>query len=168
MQPPFWFQLSAFQLFSFCRNVAVGWLARSVTNHGSRITSGFRWLCPAFRCWKLDVGCSMFGVDDKPSEYNSPRPPPSGWSGGILDIPWTCPIPIAHPKAARFDQTSLSNPLACGSSAMKRFWTFDVGCWMSLNEERRENEVSAGLCTAIVEIARRLRGNPMEYLLTEK
>jgi hypothetical protein len=35
-------------------------------------------------------------------------------------------------------------------------------------EKRRENEASADLCTAIVEIARRLRGNPMEYLLTEK
>ena len=27
----------------------------------------------------------------KPSEYNSPPPPPSGWSGGTLDIHWTCP-----------------------------------------------------------------------------
>ena len=34
-------------------------------------------------------------------------------------------------------------------------------------KERRENGVSADLCTAIVEIDRRLRGNPTEDLLTE-
>jgi hypothetical protein len=78
----FSFQLSAFQLLpkgGF--DVALMCLARPVThhasritsglpaqsritNHESRITSGFSWLCPAFRCWKLDVRCSMFGVHD--------------------------------------------------------------------------------------------------------
>src|ERR1035437_4129015 len=59
-QPPFWFQLSAFQHFSFCPIVALEWLARPVTNHESRITSGFGWLCPAFRCGKMESW--MFGV----------------------------------------------------------------------------------------------------------
>src|ERR1035437_7517361 len=98
-------------------DVALGWLARPVTNHESRITSGFGWLCPAFRCWKLDVGCSMFGVHDKSFEYNSPRPPPREWSGGTLDIPWTCPIPIDPPQNPIFDQASLSKLLSCGFAA---------------------------------------------------
>jgi hypothetical protein len=37
----------SFQHFSFCPIVALGWLARPVTNHESRITSGFGWLCAA-------------------------------------------------------------------------------------------------------------------------
>ena len=118
-QPPFWFQLSvfsisafakvwlcaalflisafSFQHFSFCPIVALGWLARPVTNHESRITSGFRWLCPAFRCWKLDVGCSMSGVDDKSSEYNSPPAPPWGRSGTTLVPSYTHSIPQTPP-----------------------------------------------------------------------
>src|ERR1019366_7178441 len=45
--------------------------------------------------WRLEgqiqVGGWKFGVRHKPSEYNSLPAPPSGWSGGTLDIPWTCP-----------------------------------------------------------------------------
>ena len=58
---------------------------------------GFGWLCPAVRCWKLDVGCWMFGLYHKHPEYNSPPPPPSGWSGGALVPPWYLPIPIEPP-----------------------------------------------------------------------
>ena len=119
----------SFQHFSFCPIVALGWLARPVTNHESRITSGFGWLCPAFRCWKLDVGCSMFGVHDKPFEYNSPPSPPWGWSGGALVPPWTCPISIDPPQTPVFDQSGLSRSLSCGSPAVQRFSALDVGCW---------------------------------------
>jgi hypothetical protein len=61
------------------------------------------------------------GVHHKPSEYNSPPGPPSGWSGGTLDIPWTCPIPIEPPQTPVFDQPSLSKSLFSGISAAERF-----------------------------------------------
>ena len=49
------------------------------------------WFPRAVRCWMLDVGCWMFGVHHKPPEYKSPPAPPSGWSRGALDKPWTYP-----------------------------------------------------------------------------
>ena len=50
----------------------------------------------------------MFAVPHKHSEYNSPLPPLSGWSGGTLDIPWTYPGTIDHPQTPCFNQASLS------------------------------------------------------------
>ena len=69
-----------------------GWLApqNAVISAFYFLFSAFAswWLCPAFRCWKLEVGCWMFSVLHKPPEYNSPLAPPSGWSGGTLVPPW--------------------------------------------------------------------------------
>jgi hypothetical protein len=121
----------SFQHFSFCPIVALGWLARPVTNHESRITSGFGWLYPSFRCWKLDVRCSMFSVHDKPSEYSSPPAPPWGWSGGGLVPLWYLPIPIAYLKHPLLNQSRLSKPLSRGFSALKRFSGLDAWRWMS-------------------------------------
>jgi hypothetical protein len=53
----------------------------------------------------------MFGVQHKRSEYNCPFPPPSGWSGGTLDIPWTYPGTIDPPQNTIFKQASLSKAL---------------------------------------------------------
>src|ERR1035437_7420691 len=55
------------------------------------------------------------------SKYNSPRAPVSGWSGGTLDILWTCPGTIEPPETPIFDQPGLSNSLCCGISATERF-----------------------------------------------
>ena len=57
----------------------------------------------------------------KPPEYNSPPAPPPGRSGGTLDLPWTCPIPIEPPQTPGFDQPSLFNSLSRGISAAERF-----------------------------------------------
>ena len=56
----------------------------------------------AARGSKFEVGSSKFGVHHKHSEYNPHFPPPSGWSGGALDIPWYHPIPIAPPSIPHF------------------------------------------------------------------
>src|ERR1017187_1772934 len=77
-------------------------------------------LCRAFRGSKFKVQGSRFGVYHKPSEYNPPPAPPSGWSGGTLDKPWTCPIPIEPPQTPVIDQPSLSIPLSFGIFAAKR------------------------------------------------
>ncbi len=69
---------------------------------------GFGWPFPAFRGSKLDVGCWMFGVHHKESEYKRPSPPPSGWSGGTMVPPWYRPIPVEHSQRSLFDQPSLS------------------------------------------------------------
>jgi hypothetical protein len=37
----------------------------------------------------FEVRGSKFGVDHERSEYNPTPTPPSGRSGGTLDIPWT-------------------------------------------------------------------------------
>jgi hypothetical protein len=71
----------------------------------------------------LEVGCGMFDMDDKSSEYNSPRSPPTGWSGGTLDIPWTCPIPIEPLQTPVFDQPHLSSP----RKATPHFWAHPTG-----------------------------------------
>ena len=54
----------SFQPFSFCPIVALGWLARSVTNHESRITSGFGWLRHLSRSLGPGrrIGCRAGGV----------------------------------------------------------------------------------------------------------
>src|ERR1017187_2041134 len=69
---------------------------------------------------RFKVQGSRFGVYHKPSEYNPPPAPPSGWSGGTLDKPWTCPIPIEPPQTPVIDQPSLSIPLSFGIFAAKR------------------------------------------------
>jgi hypothetical protein len=55
----------------------------------------------------FDVGCWMFGVQHKHLKYISPPAPPSGWSGGTLDKPWTCPGTIEPPESPVFDQPHL-------------------------------------------------------------
>src|ERR1017187_5284633 len=66
---------------------------------------------------EFQVGGAKFGVHHKPSEYKSLPAAPSGWSGGTLDIPWTCPIPIEPHQTPVFDQPSLSGPLSYGIPA---------------------------------------------------
>ena len=74
------------------------------------------------------VGCWMFAVHHKPPEYISPPAPRSGWSGGTLDKPWTCPSTIEPPQPPIFDQPSLSRPHSCGISATERS-RYGVGLW---------------------------------------
>ena len=74
-----------------------------------------------FRGSRFGVRGSMFRVHHKPPEYNSPPASPSGWSGGTLDIPWTCPGTIEPSQTPVFDQPSLSIPLFCGISAAEGF-----------------------------------------------
>ena len=53
----------------------------------------------------------MFGVDHKSPEYNSSPAPPSRWSGGTLDKPWTYSGTIEPPQTPVFDQPHLSSSL---------------------------------------------------------
>ena len=121
----------SFQPFSFCPIVASVGLARPVTNHESRITSGFSWLCPAVQGSRFKVQGSKFSVFHKHIEYNSPRPPPWGWSGGGLVPLWYLPIPIAYLKHPLLNQSRLSKPLSRGFSALKRVSGLDAWRWMS-------------------------------------
>src|ERR1035437_395338 len=84
-------------------------------------------LLPAFCCSKLDVGCWMFGLHHKHSEYKPPILPHSGWSGGTMVQPWYHPIPIEHPGNPIFDQTSLSKSVSRAVSGVKRLSALDVG-----------------------------------------
>ena len=72
---------------------------------------------PGFGCRLLVVGCWIFGVFHKPSEFNSPSAPPTGWSGGTLDMPWTCPGTIEPSQTLVIDQPILSKSLSCGFPA---------------------------------------------------
>jgi hypothetical protein len=69
------------------------------------------WLYPAFRGSKFRVRGSRFGDYHKYPGCNSPPAPPSGWSGGTLDIPWTSPIPIEPAQTPVFDQPDLFRSL---------------------------------------------------------
>jgi hypothetical protein len=51
--------------------------------------------------------CASTPKIHKLPEYNPSPKGHSGWSGGGLVPPWTCPIPIALPKRAIFDHRSL-------------------------------------------------------------
>jgi hypothetical protein len=99
---------------------------------------------------RFEVQGSKFGVFHKPSEYNSPPPPPSGWSGGTLDKPWTSSGTIEPSQSLVSDQPSLSRPLSGGIPAAERF-RCGAALWSAGARSLR-------LCTAIVEIVRRLRG----------
>src|ERR1035437_10159806 len=57
---------------------------------------------------RFEVQGSRFSVFHKRSKYNRPLPPPSAWSGGTLDKPWTYPGTIDHPQSPIFKQASLS------------------------------------------------------------
>src|ERR1035437_1530186 len=73
---------------------------------------------------------SRFRVHHKHPEYNSPLPPPSGWSGGILVPPWTYPGTIDHLPDHLFDQARLFKSDPSGVSSLYRCSGLDVGCWM--------------------------------------
>ena len=94
--------------------VACEWLA-------SGLGGGSGWLFSAIPHSALRNPHSPQGVSHKHPEYNSPPAPTSGWSGGTLDKPWTCPGTIEHLQTPVFDQPSLSRPLSCGISAAERF-----------------------------------------------
>ena len=76
----------------------------------------------------MAVGGWLLGVHHKPFEYNSPSAAPSGWSGGTLDKPWTCPGTIEPLPTPVFDQPHLSNWPLLRLSAGKRPWALAVGC----------------------------------------
>jgi hypothetical protein len=106
--------------------VALGWLwvalpgfLHSAFNLLPSLGGG---LAPLFRIphSAFRIPHSPQGVFHKHTEYNPPFPPPSGWSGGTLDIPWYHPIPIDPPQHPLFDQASLSKPLSCGFAAVPR------------------------------------------------
>ena len=129
----------------------MGWPCPAIPNSGLRPPSAvllrrtgiphslqgvFGRLCPRVRRWELDVGCWMFGVPNKLSEYNLPLPPRSGWSGGTLDKPWTHPGTIDPLPDPVFDQARLSMSFPCRSATGSRCpgldvagWMFDVGCF---------------------------------------
>ena len=86
---------------------------------------------------------SKFGVHHKPPEYNLPPAPPSGWSGGTLDKPWTCPGTIEPPQTPVFDQSSLSKPPSCGIGAAERF-----GCGADLWSAGARSLRLCGPCSA--------------------
>ena len=92
-------------------------------------TFAWGWLCPAVQGSRFEVQGSEFSVFHKHTEYNPPFPPPSGWSGGTLDIPWYHPIPIDPPQHPLFDQASLSKSLSCGFAAVPRCSGLNVGGW---------------------------------------
>src|ERR1035441_1127419 len=81
------------------------------------------WLARAF-----EVQGSAFHLHHKPSECNSPAAPPSGWSGGTLDKPWTYSGTIEPIPDPFFDQARLSKSVSRGSSARSRCSALDVGC----------------------------------------
>jgi hypothetical protein len=60
---------------------------------------------------RFKVRCSKFGLQHQQPEYNSPSAPPSGWSGGTLDKPWTSPSTVDPAQAPIFDQPHLSRSL---------------------------------------------------------
>jgi len=106
-----------------------------------------RWLCGGFGQLCPASQGSKFGVNHKPSEYNSTSAPPSGRSGGTLDIPWTCPGTIEPPQPTVFDQPSLSRPLSCGISAAERF-----GCGASLWSAGARSLRLCGPCSAKLDL----------------
>jgi hypothetical protein len=137
----FSFQLSAFQLLPEC---GFGWLVRSPASISAFYfvlsAIAWRWLGRAVQGSRFRVQGSRFRVHHKHPEYNSPLPPPSGWSGGILAPPWTHPGTIDHLPDPLFDQARLFKSDPSGVSSLYRCSGLDVGCWGPFNEipgERR-------------------------------
>ena len=63
------------------------------------------------RLWTLDLRLWTPGFPHKPPDFNSSRAPPSVWSGGTLDKPWTCPGTMEPAQTLIFDQPHLSSSL---------------------------------------------------------
>jgi len=59
-----------------------------------------------------DVGCWLLDV----LEYTSPPLPPSAWSAGTLDKPWTYPGTIEPPQSSVFIRTKLPSTPGPGNS----------------------------------------------------
>ena len=66
-----------------------------------------RRLCRAFGVQVSGFRFHPSSLRHKPSEYNPPPAPPSGWSGTTLVPPWYLPIPIERPKKGVFNEASL-------------------------------------------------------------
>src|ERR1035437_1812649 len=105
----FSFQISAFQLLPEC---------------------GLGWLWPAVQGSRFRVQGSRFHVHHKHPKYNSPLPPPSGWTGGTLVPPWTYPGTIGPLPDLLFDQARLFKSVSSGFSVAQPYLGLDVGCWM--------------------------------------
>jgi hypothetical protein len=92
-----------------------GWLCPTILHSSFFILHsprrGFGRLCPAIPQSAIRNPHSPHGVPHKPSAYNSPPSPPSRWSGGTLDKPWTCPGTIEPSQTPVFDQPHLSSSL---------------------------------------------------------
>jgi hypothetical protein len=93
------FSLSAFQLLPEC---------------------GFWRLCRAIPHSALRIPHSPQGVHHKQPKYKLSLPPPSAWSGGTLDKPWTYPGTIDHPQSPIFKQASLSKSESASSASGSR------------------------------------------------
>src|SRR5512137_609395 len=64
-------------------------------------------LRPAIPHSAIHIPHSPQRVHHKRSEYITPFPPPSGWSGTTLVPPRYLPIPIEPPKSGLFNEASL-------------------------------------------------------------
>jgi hypothetical protein len=139
---PCWSLVGALLEPCWSLRVALGWLYRRFrvalgsqsVGYQQALEShwgGFDRLCQAYRGSKLGVGCWMFGVYHKESEYKLPVLPRWGWSGGTMVPPWYHDIPITHPGNPIFDQTSLSKPISGAVSGVKILSALDAGRRMS-------------------------------------
>jgi hypothetical protein len=90
----------------------------------------WRWLVRDVQGSRFRVQGSRFRVHHKHPEYNSPLPPPSGWSGGTLVPPWAYPGTIDPLPDLLFDQARLFKSVSSGFSVAQPYLGLDVGCWM--------------------------------------
>ena len=140
-------------VFGFRIWPALGWL-------WWRFVVALGWLCPAVQGSRFEVQGSEFSPFHKHTEYNPHFPPPSGWSGGTLDIPWYHPMPIDPPQTPIFDQASLSKSLSCGFAAVPRCSGLIVGVGTTRAPGRAAFRRESSASEAAIEIAakRRERG----------
>jgi len=104
---------------------------------------------------RFELRGSEFGFHNKLSEYNSPPAPPSGWSGGTLDKPWTYPIPIEPPQTPAFDQLRLSRPLSKGLNQHRGISTAAPGNFPVAGQTpRRRRLIMLSPCSRVVVIWR--------------
>jgi hypothetical protein len=108
LQPAFAILHSAFCILPWLRHGS-GPNPRRRLLEGRRSKVKGRGLKFAAGCWMSDVGC--FSLLDKSPEYSPPPALPSGWSGGTLDKPWTCPGTAEPAQTTVFDQPHLSSSL---------------------------------------------------------